>query len=149
MKRKIIIAMLILIPVVALIVSVAVVKDRLSYSKCVGECENTELANRWLEKGEAYEVGVNSKGQPIFKNSEAAFEQAKIDYQLGFDYLYQYEHLPVLSEKPSVCNKYYIQAMQANPPMTVENYEIIKTQCIEITRFLGMYLRSFKPIEIS
>lgn len=146
MKRKVVMFMVVFIPIVIVISSIVVVKDRLSYSKCVGECENVELANRWREKGKAYEIGVNSKGKPIFKDAKAAFEQAKSDYKLGFDYLYQYTDVPVLSRKASVCHQYYIQAMQANPPITVKEYETIRTQCIEITCFLEKYLNSFKPV---
>lgn len=121
MRKKILCAIVIIVPIVIVLISIAVINNRLSYSKCVGECENTELVEHW---------------------------RAKFDYRQGFDYLYQYKKLPVLSGTPSVCDKYFLYAMQANPPMTVKDYEIIKRQCKEIAGFLDIYLNSFKPVPI-
>lgn len=148
MRKKILCAIVIIVPIVIVLISIAVINNRLSYSKCVGECENTKLVEYWRAKGEAYELGVNSRGQVIFKDAKLAFEQAKFDYKQGFDYLYQYKKLPVLSGSPSVCDKYFLYAMQANPPMTVKDYEIIKRKCKEIAGFLDIYLNSFKPVPI-
>ena len=51
------------------------------YDSVVGECSNQELTDRWRSKGEAYDIGVNSKGMVIFKDRKAALKQALEDYQ--------------------------------------------------------------------
>lgn len=145
MKKKLILSAAIILCIAVGIFFIADKNDKLSYSKCVGEYEDTELINRCIEKGESYAIGVNSKGKPVFKDINAAFEQAKADYALGFEYLHKYEHLPEISRKQSVWSAYFLKAMEANPPMTVENYDIIKKQCIDITKFFDIYENSFKP----
>lgn len=146
MKKKIIFRVCIILCVVCTIFFVADRNKKLSYSQCVGEFERTEFVNKWLEKGEVYAVGVNSRGNAIFKDRKAAYEQAKNDYKKAFDYLYEYKHLPELSSKASVCTRYYTEAMQANVPMTVHDYEEIQKQCNEAAGFLEIYLNSFEPI---
>ena len=51
------------------------------YDSVVGACSNQELTDRWQSRGEAYDIGVNSKGMVIFKDRKAALKQALEDYQ--------------------------------------------------------------------
>ena len=50
------------------------VRRKVLYDSVVGECSNQELTDRWRSKGEAYDIGVNSKGMVIFKDRKAAFK---------------------------------------------------------------------------
>lgn len=74
-------------------------------------------------------------------------EQAKNDYKLGFDYLYQHTDVPVLTRNSSVCVQYFVQAVNIKIPETIQDYDIIKKQCSEIAGFLSIYLNSFEPAQ--
>ena len=109
----------------------------------MGECDNQELVERWQQYGEAYAIGANKDGMPIFKDREAAMKQAKKDYGLGFEYLREYRNFPKISDNPKVCQQYKMLGWQTVPPMTVENYEEIGRQCGMVSRFLDIYCNSF------
>ena len=109
---------------VIMTVCVVQVRQKVLYDSVVGACSNQELTDRWQSRGEAYDIGVNSKGMVIFKDRKAALKQALKDYELGFEYLQAYQHLTKV-------------------PMTVENYEKIGQQCIQIAAFMKIYLNSF------
>lgn len=118
-------------------------QQKKSYAKVVGEYSDTSLTNLWANKGEAYSIGMNAKGRPVFKDLDAAFEQAQVDFSKGFAYLYQYKKLPKLSKRKSVWKQYHKQSFQANPPMTVPDYEEIGEQCRWICAFFSIYADSF------
>lgn len=80
----------------------------------------------------------------IFKDRKAALKQALEDYQLGFEYLQAYQHLPKVSTNPKICRQYALTAFQqTSVPMTVENYKEIGRQCMQIAAFMQTYLNSF------
>ena len=54
-----------------------------SLSKVVGEYDTSKLGNSFGES-EAYAIGVNVKGMPVFKTPNKAFRQAIVDCKLGF-----------------------------------------------------------------
>ncbi len=115
-----------------------------TYAKVVGNCENKSLVDYWEQFGESYAIGVNAEGYPIFRDMDAAFEQAQIDWAEGFAYLYQYTDAPKFSKKRKVLKKYKLNAfLQTSVPMTVENYEEIERQCRIIAKFAGIYLDSY------
>mgnify|MGYP000042424059 FL=1 len=102
-KKRIILALFSVILVVIMTVCAVQVRRKVLYDSVVGECSNQELTDRWRSKGEAYDIGVNSKGMVIFKDRKAALKQALEDYQLGFEYLQAYQHLPKVSTNPKIC----------------------------------------------
>lgn len=50
-----------MILVVIMTVCAVQVRRKVLYDSVVGECSNQELTDRWRSKGEAYDIGVNSK----------------------------------------------------------------------------------------
>lgn len=144
MKKKILLTSSILIIIGTLFAIIVIHNQKISYSKVVGEYSNTDFVDKWESLGENYSIGVNSRGYPIFKNTDAAFEQAKNDFSEGFEYLHKYKGLPEVSKNLSVLEKYKQEAAQANPPMTAENYEEAKKQCLKIAQFVDTYENSFQ-----
>ena len=72
------------------------------------------------------------------------FIKALKDYELGFEYLQAYQHLPKISTNPKICRQYALAAFQQTSiPVTVENYKEIGQQCMQIAAFMKMYLNSF------
>ena len=143
-KKRIILALFSVILVVIMTVCAVQVRRKVLYDSVVGECSNQELIDRWGGRGEAYDIGVNSKGMVIFKDRKAALKQALEDYQLGFEYLQAYQHLPKVSTNPKICRQYALTAFQqTSVPMTVENYKEIGRQCMQIAAFMQTYLNSF------
>jgi hypothetical protein len=143
-KKRIVLMIFSVLVLVIMTVCVVQVRQKVLYDSVVGACSNQELTDRWQSRGEAYDIGVNSKGMVIFKDRKAALKQALKGYELGFEYLQAYQHLPKVSGSPKVCRKYALTAsQQTSVPMTVENYEKIGQQCIQIAAFMKIYLNSF------
>ena len=142
-KKRIIAAVAVTVVLIAAIVAVPVIRREICYGTVVGECDNQELVERWQQYGEAYAIGANKDGMPIFKDRKAAMKQAKKDYGLGFEYLREYRNFPKISDNPKVCQQYKMLGWQTVPPMTVENYEEIGRQCGMVSRFLDIYCNSF------
>lgn len=105
-KKRIIAAVAVTVVLIAAIVAVPVIRREICYGTVVGECDNQELVERWQQYGEAYAIGANKDGMPIFKDREAAMKQAKKDYGLGFEYLREYRNFPKISDNPKVCQQY-------------------------------------------
>ena len=131
-KKRIIAVVAVTVVLIAAIVAVPVIRREICYGTVVGECDNLELVERWQQYGEAYAIGANKDGMPIFKDRKAAMKQAKKDYGL-----------PKISDNPKVCQQYKMLGWQTVPPMTVENYEEIGRQCGMVSRFLDIYCNSF------
>ena len=142
-QRHIIIAVFLVIVGVCLAIGLVISKKNESFAKVVGEYSDTNVIRYWEEKGEAYSIGVNIYGEPVFEDTEAAFKQAQIDFSRGFEYLQKYEKLPKLSAKKSVCKQYHQCSARANPPMTITDYKIVGEQCRQICAFFSIYMESF------
>lgn len=143
-KKRILTVLFGVIAIFFVIIIFRYAKRKMYYDTVVAECDNDELVSKWNERGEAYAIGSNYKGLPIFKDKNKAYKQAIKDYSLGFEYLMQYEHLPKLSASAKVCEKYREAIIrQVEPPMTVDNYEEIGKQNIMIIGFLDIYLNSY------
>ena len=116
-KKRIIAAVAVTVVLIAAIVAVPVIRREICYGTVVGECDNQELVERWQQYGEAYAIGANKDGMPIFKDRKAAMKQAKKDYGLGFEYLREYRNFPKISDNPKVCQQYKMLGWQTVPPM--------------------------------
>lgn len=66
----------------------------------VSDYDTSTLEGDFLKNdNEAYEIGANQDGQPIFKDNENAFSQALIDFEDGFLAIQEeYDLEPVNSE---------------------------------------------------
>ena len=86
--------------------------------------------------GEAYEIGENEEGKPVFVDPDAAFEQIVRDYKEGFRAIQrEYYLLPITK---LTWQKYGYYGWQ----ITHEDEEIID-QAYEISRFFEIYKNSF------
>ncbi len=116
-KKRIIAAVAVTVVLIVAIVAVPVIRREICYGTVVGECDNQELVERWQQYGEAYAIGANKDGMPIFKDRKAAMKQAKKDYGLGFEYLREYRNFPKISDNPKVCQQYKMLGWQTVPPI--------------------------------
>ncbi|MCH1624536.1 hypothetical protein [Fredinandcohnia quinoae] len=107
--------------------SLATVVDKYDVSKLSVDFGNNE----------AYEIGANSEGMPIFKDAKAALKQAKSDYVEGFKAVAEEFELEPISHDNFQEYKTYgwqITVMDKN----------IQQQGVDITKFLDIYENSFE-----
>ena len=108
-----------------------------SPDQVVGEYDITKLSNTFDQTNEAYSIGVNQEGMPIFKDTNKALEQALIDYAGGFTAIQkQFNLAPVNDENWENYKTYGWQ-------LTIDD-ENIKKQGSEISQFFDIYENSFK-----
>ena len=108
-----------------------------SPDQVVGEYDTTNLSNTFDQTNEAYSIGANQDGMPIFKDTNKALEQALIDYADGFTAIQkQYNLAPVNDENWKNYKTYGWQ-------LTIDD-ENIKKQGSEISQFFDIYENSFK-----
>ncbi len=93
--------------------------------------------NASLGDNEAYYLGENSKGVPIFKNTDEALAQAIIDYADGFKSIEEQFNLKPVSKKNWKDYKTYGWQLKTED-------ENIKKQGVEISRFFDFYENSFE-----
>lgn len=109
-----------------------------SKSKVVGEYDRSKLSGDFLKSGnEAYAIGANKDGMPIFKDTDKAYDQAIIDFVEGFAAIEEECGLEPISKKN--WEEYKTYGWQ----LTTDNEEIRK-QGIQITQFFDIYENSFK-----
>ena len=108
-----------------------------SPEQVVGEYDTTKLSNTFDQTKEAYLIGANQDGMPIFKDTNKALEQALIDYAEGFSAIQKQFNLdPVNAENWGNYKTYGWQ-------LTTDD-ENIKKQGSEISQFFDIYENSFK-----
>ena len=108
-----------------------------SPEEVVGEYDTSKLSNVFNQNNEAYLIGANKDGMPIFKDTNKALEQALIDYADGFTAIQeQFNLAPVNNENWDSYKTYGWQ-------LTTED-ENIQKQGSEITQFFDIYENSFK-----
>lgn len=86
---------------------------------------------------EAYEIGANIEGMPIFKDSKKALDQAKLDYKAGFEAVATEYNIEPISHKNY--KDYKVYAWQ----VPIKN-KAVQEQGVEISKFLDIYENSFK-----
>ena len=108
-------------------------------AEVVNEYEDIDkLGSEFIHSGvEAYEIGADKNGMPVFKDPDAALEQAKEDFAEGFKQLEnEFDLKPVSKDN---WDGYKIYGWQT----TSEDADIAK-QCMEITSFFDIYENSYK-----
>ncbi|SRR5699024_8201918 len=109
-----------------------------SQSKVVGEYDISKLSGDFLGSGnEAYTIGANKQGMPIFKDTDKAFKQVIIDYIEGFTDIEEEYDLKPISKKN--WEEYKTYGWQ----LTTDN-EDVRKQGSQITQFFDIYENSFK-----
>ena len=86
---------------------------------------------------EAYALGENSDGIPIFKDADKALKQAIIDYEDGFNAIKEQFNLKPISK--NTFDEYKTYGWQLNT-----EDENIKEQSEKISQILDFYENSFK-----
>lgn len=110
------------------------------YSRCIDEDGNTLLS----DMDNPYAQGHNRNGVIMFIDSKAAFEAAKVDYQLSLNYLKEHTNLMDFSYKKSTIELYKQQAWEANPINGTENAEDVRKNLIQFSEFLDILENSFR-----
>ena len=109
-----------------------------SKSEVVGEYDISKLGGDFLKSGnEAYAIGTNKDGMPIFKDTDKAFNQAIIDYTEGFTAIEEEYDLKPISKKN--WEEYKTYGWQ----LTTDNKDVRK-QGSQIAQFFDIYENSFK-----
>ncbi len=109
-----------------------------SKSEVVGEYDISKLGGDFIKSGnEAYAIGTNEDGMPIFKDTDKAFNQAIIDYTEGFTAIEEEYDLKPIGKKN--WEEYKTYGWQ----LTTDN-EDLRKQGFEITQFFDIYENSFK-----
>lgn len=104
----------------------------------VKEYDVSNLQVEFLEtNNNAYEIGANKEGMPVFKDTDKAFDGILVDYEDGFDAIQKEFNLKTVSKKNY--RGYTTYGWQ----LTTENKEITK-QGIIITQFFDIYENSFE-----
>lgn len=105
-----------------------------SPSEVVDDYDISQLSDFGVN--EAYEIGANAKGMPIFKDYKKALQQAQIDYKKGFDAtVVEYNLMPISNENYRDYKKYAGQLESKD--------EMVKQQGIMVSKFLDIYENSF------
>ncbi|WP_291958178.1 M56 family metallopeptidase [Mahella sp.] len=107
-------------------------------SKVVSEYEYIDnLGGDFVRSGiEAYAIGANRDGMPVFKNPDAAFAQAKKDYADGFAEIAKEFDLDPVSK-----NNYDLYKIYGWQLTTKE--QAIRKQGVTISQFFDIYENSF------
>ena len=108
-----------------------------SPDQVVGEYDTTKLSNAFNQTNEAYSIGANQDGMPIFKDTNKALEQALIDYADGFTAIQKQLNLDLVNDEN------WGSYMKYGWQLTTDN-ENIKKQGSEISQFFDIYENSFK-----
>ncbi|MFJ7933332.1 hypothetical protein [Sporosarcina sp. NPDC096371] len=86
---------------------------------------------------EAYEIGANVDGMPIFQDAKKALEQAKLDYKDGFDAIaVEFDLEPISNQNFNDNKKLGWQ--------TTGRDRNVNQQSAEISSFFEIYENSFK-----
>jgi hypothetical protein len=105
-----------------------------STSKVVDDYDTSQLSADF-GVNEAYEIGANAKGMPIFKDHKKALEQAQTDYKIGFDATRVEFNLAPISDKNY--KDYMTYAWQ----LETKDETVIK-QGVLVSKFLDIYENS-------
>lgn len=107
-------------------------------SEVVHEYDTSKLGGDFVKSNnEAYDIGANKDGMPIFKDVDKAFNQALIDYADGITAIQREFDLKPISSKN--WEEYKTYGWQ----LSTDDKDILK-QGGEITRFFDIYENSFK-----
>jgi len=107
-----------------------------SSSKVVDDYDTSQL-NADFGDDEAYEIGANADGMPVFKNHQKALQQAQIDYKKGFAATAKVYNLKPISQKNY--KNYMTYAWQFET-----KDETVVQQGVMIAKFLDIYENSFE-----
>lgn len=104
------------------------------YSKVVGSYSGKLAFD--FGGGEAYAVGANSVGDPVFKDPEKAFRQVTQDYRKGFQEIQKcHLLLPIYALNWRDYGTYGWQTSVDNPEL--------ESECVHISQFFDIYENSF------
>lgn len=107
-----------------------------SLSTVVDEYDVSKLSHDFGDN-KAYEIGANVEGMPIFKDTQKALKQAKVDYKEGFEAVAkEFKLEPISHHNYQDYKKYAWQ-------ITVKDNNL-QQEGVEISKFLDIYENSFE-----
>lgn len=107
-------------------------------SIAIKDYDTSQLSTDFGNRG-AYEIGANVFNKPIFKDNDAAFEQALVDYKEGFASIAKENDLEPINQ-----NNYKQYKML--PVKSPSEDEVVFEQKVEIAKFLDIYENSSETI---
>ncbi|WP_285397329.1 hypothetical protein [Lysinibacillus sp. fls2-241-R2A-57] len=107
-----------------------------SSSKVVNDYDTSQLSADFGDN-EAYAIGANAKGMPIFKNHKKALQQAQVDYEKGFAATAKEYDLKPISQKNYKDYKTLAWQLETKDETVVQ-------QGVMISKFLDIYENSFE-----
>ena len=136
MKKTLIVIFCSLLLVVAVFVFASNTSNR--PADVVGDYDTSNLSGSFLEsENEAYLIGANSEGLPIFHNPDFAWEAMLSDYADGLKAIQNAFDLAEITKEDFGFYKVY--GMQVDAADAVDIVE----ECRDISRFLDIYENSF------
>lgn len=105
------------------------------YAKVVVPLSEDQIPT-FLDNKDAYALGLNSFGTPVFENPKEAFQQACMDYASGIAAIQQQFQLEPIS--PSNWKPYGVYGIQI-----VTDDEALQEACVNVSKFFDYYENSF------
>ncbi len=105
------------------------------YAKVVAPITEDRIP-AFLENKDAYVLGLNSFGTPVFENPEEAFQQACTDYSSGIAAIQQQFQLEPISS--SNWKPYGVYGTQI-----ITEDQTLQEECLNVSKFFDYYENSF------
>lgn len=105
------------------------------YAKVVAPLSEDQIPT-FLDNKDAYALGLNSFGTPVFENPKEAFQQACMDHASGIAAIQQQFQLEPVS--PSNWKPYGVYGTQI-----VTEDGALREECINVSKFFDYYENSF------
>lgn len=136
--RKCFISGLCILSVIILVVICYQYRINSLYAKVAAPIPANQIP-AFLDDKDAYALGLNSFGTPVFENPEEAFQQAGIDYASGIEAIQEQFQLEPIS--PSNWNPYKVYGAQ----IVLED-AALREECINVSKFFDYYENSFPDV---
>ena len=109
------------------------------YSRVVGDYDTSKLKGSFIDsENEAYQIGQNRLGRPVFKSTQKAWDAFIVDYAVGIATIQEAFNLNPISKDDYQFYSTYGFDMP-------EGYSAeIEEQCKDVSYFLLIYANSFR-----
>ena len=114
-------------------------QDPEKYSRVVGEYDASQLKGSFLTSAnEAYRIGSNSLGVPVFVSPEKAWEAFLVDYAVGIETIKNEFDLQPISKD------YYRSYGFLGVQIPSDEPQETDSQCCDVSYFIDIYENSFE-----
>ncbi len=109
------------------------------YARVVGDYDTSALKGSFISSdNEAYQIGENSLGRPVFRDTDKAWEAFIKDYAVGISAIQAAFNLDLISKQDYRFYLTYGLDMPERADAAVEE------QCKDVSYFLQIYKNSFR-----